>query len=54
MFKKERDIQFKLKSKYIVELYEFLESKSNYYFIMEYCPHGELGIFINKHAGGKF
>lgn len=45
---KEINILKKMRHKNIIQLYEILESKSNLFLVMEYCPKGELFDFIVK------
>ena len=46
----EIDILKKLSHPNIVRIYEFYESKNNFYLINEYCDGGELFYYINKNA----
>ena len=48
LIKNEIDILKKLSHPNIVRIYEFYESKSNFYLINEYCDGGELYNYINK------
>lgn len=45
---KEISILKKLRHKNLIQLYEILESKTNLFLIMEYCPKGELFDYIVK------
>ena len=44
--RKEINILKRLKHKNVIQLYEIMESKSNLYIVMEYCPGGELFHYI--------
>ena len=48
LIKNEIDILKKLSHPNIVRIYEFYESKNNFYLINEYCDCGELYNYINK------
>ena len=48
LIKNEIDILKKLSHPNIVRIYEFYESKNNFYLINEYCDGGELYNYINK------
>lgn len=45
---KEINILKKLRHKNLIQLYEIMESKTNLFLIMEYCPKGELFDYIVK------
>ena len=51
---KEKNIMKRLVHPNIVRLFDFKRTTNNYYFVMEYCPNGDLQGFMRKHSGGKF
>ena len=54
MIEKEKNIMLSLIHKNIIRLHDFILTSNNYYFVMEFCPNGDLQNFMKTHAGGKF
>lgn len=48
----EKDVLNTLKSKFVVRLYYTFQDQSSLYFVLEYCPNGDLLALVKKH--GRF
>jgi serine/threonine protein kinase len=42
MLEEEINIHMKLKHENVVECYDAIKEKNNYFLILEFCPHGSL------------
>ena len=50
-FKLERQTMKKCDSRYIVKYLDYYQANKNLYFVMEYCPGGNLSDFISQNGG---
>jgi serine/threonine protein kinase len=48
MFKRESDILIKLNNKYIMKVYDYRKSSSNYYMLMELCKGKDLEEYMKN------
>lgn len=50
LFNTELMVMRKIKHQNVMKLYEFIETKNNYYLIIKYCNRGDLAKFVEKHG----